>query len=56
MTDYAPGYLVEYPDGHRETVTDGERGMLPLKVGDRIPWRLSPNGTPLWLTVIAVAR
>jgi len=25
--------------------------LAPLKVGDRLPWKLDSHGTPLWLTV-----
>jgi hypothetical protein len=28
--------------------------LAPLHVGDRLPWKLHPDGEPLWLTVIEV--
>jgi len=28
--------------------------LAPLKIGDRLPWKLDSNGEPQWLTVIAV--
>jgi hypothetical protein len=30
------------------------RLLAPLKVGDRLPWRLDANGEGHWLTVIEV--
>jgi hypothetical protein len=34
----------------------GERLLVPLGAGDRIPWKLSSDGKPLWLTVTEVVR
>ena len=31
-----------------------ERLLAPLSEGDRIPWKLSLDGEPLWLTVTKV--
>ena len=28
--------------------------LAPLKIGDRIPWRLSADDEPVWLMVIEV--
>jgi hypothetical protein len=28
--------------------------LAPLKVGDRLPWKLDRDGEPQWLTVIEV--
>ena len=30
------------------------RTLAPLKVGDKLPWRLGTDGEPQWLTVIEV--
>ena len=30
------------------------RLLAPLKVGDKLPWRLDADGEPQWLTVIEV--
>ncbi len=30
------------------------RLLAPLAVGDRLPWRLAPDGEPQWLIVIEV--
>lgn len=30
------------------------RLLAPLKVGDKLPWRLGADGEPQWLTVIEV--
>jgi len=35
---------------------EGERLLAPLSAGDRIPWKLSSDGEPLWLTVTEVVR
>lgn len=30
------------------------RLLAPLKVGDKLPWRLGADGEPQWMTVIEV--
>jgi hypothetical protein len=30
--------------------------LAPLRIGDRLPWKLDRHGEPQWLTVIEIAN
>ncbi len=42
------------PKGTETNESDASALLAPLRVGDRLPWKLDRSGEPQWLTVIAI--
>jgi hypothetical protein len=42
------------PEGTETNESDASALLAPLRVGDRLPWKLNQSGELQWLTVIAI--